>query len=50
MAKYVSRDGDKRLKRIMILSAFASLRSDPVSRAYYRRKRAQGKAPWSGAC
>ena len=27
----------------MLLSAFASLRSDPVSRAYYQRKRDQGK-------
>ena len=27
----------------MFLSAFASLRSDPVSRAYYQRKRDQGK-------
>ncbi|MFZ2749125.1 MAG: IS110 family transposase, partial [Propioniciclava sp.] len=25
------------------LSAFAALRADPVSRAYYDRKRAQGK-------
>ena len=35
--------GNKRLKRAMFLSAFASLRSDPVSRAYYQRKRDQGK-------
>ena len=32
----------------MFLSAFASLRSDPVSRAYYQRKRDQGKPPWAG--
>ena len=31
----------------MFLSAFASLRSDPVSRAYYQRKRDQGKPPWA---
>ena len=31
----------------MFPSAFASLRSDPVSRAYYQRKRDQGKAPWA---
>ena len=31
----------------MFLSAFASLRSDPVSRAYYQRKRDQGKPPWT---
>ena len=29
----------------MFLSAFASLRADPVSRAYYERKRTQGKRP-----
>ena len=28
---------------LVFLSAFASLRSDPVSRAYYQRKRDQGK-------
>ena len=33
----------QRLKRAMFLSAFASLRIDPVFRAYYERKRAQGK-------
>jgi len=31
----------------MFLSAFASLHSDPVSQAYYRRKRDQGKPPWA---
>ena len=39
----LSHGGNKRLKRAMFLSAFASLRSDPVSRAYYQRKRDQGK-------
>jgi transposase len=34
--------GNKSLKRAMFLAAFASL-SDPASRAYYDRKRAQGK-------
>src|SRR5699024_48129 len=38
----VSRSGNKRLKRALFLSAFASLRSDPVSRVYYDRKRDQG--------
>lgn len=38
-----SRGGNKRLKRAMFLSAFAALRHDPASRAYYDRKRAQGK-------
>ena len=32
----------------MLPSAFASLRSDPVSQAYYQRKRNQGKPPWAG--
>jgi len=41
--EYVSHAGNKRLKRAMFLSAFASLHSDPASRAYYERKRAQGK-------
>lgn len=37
-----SRRGNHRLKNAMFLAAFASLR-DPVSRAYYDRKRAEGK-------
>lgn len=45
--EYVSHAGNKRLKRAMFGSAFALLRSDPVSRAYYERKIAQGKAPWA---
>lgn len=44
--EHVSHGGNKRLKRAMFPSAFASLRSDPVSRAYYQRKRDQGKPPW----
>ena len=36
------RGGNKVLKRALFLSAFAAL-SDPVSRAYYDRKRAQQK-------
>ena len=43
VARRVSHGGNKRLKRAMFPSAFASLRSDPVSRAYYQRKRDQGK-------
>ena len=34
--------GNKELKRTLYLSAFAAL-NDPTSRAYYDRKRAQGK-------
>ena len=37
-----SRKGNKTLKRALFLSAFAAL-SDPVSRAYYDRKCAEGK-------
>lgn len=37
-----SRKGNKILKRALFLSAFASLK-DPASRAYYDRKRAEGK-------
>ncbi|MFC8302297.1 IS110 family transposase [Specibacter sp. NPDC057265] len=39
----VSHSGNKRLKRALFLSAFASIRFDPTSRSYYDRKRAQGK-------
>ena len=45
--EHVSHGGNKRLKRAMFLSAFASLRSDPVSQAYYQRKHDQGKPPWA---
>lgn len=38
-----SRRGNKRLKRVLYLSAFSSLR-DPVSRTYYDRKRAERKS------
>ncbi|MFJ8391126.1 IS110 family transposase [Streptomyces sp. NPDC094438] len=37
-----SRRGNKQLKRAFFLSAFAAL-SDPISRAYYDKKTAQGK-------
>ncbi|MFB9405356.1 transposase, partial [Pseudarthrobacter polychromogenes] len=37
-----SRRGNKVLKRTLYLSAFAALK-DPLSRAYYDRKRAEGK-------
>lgn len=41
--EHVNRAGNKRPERAMFLSAFASLRSDPASRAYYQRKRDHGK-------
>jgi transposase len=37
------RSGNKQLKRALFLSAFAALRANPVSRAYYDRKRGEGK-------
>jgi len=40
--EHPSRAGNKQLKRAFFLAAFASLR-DPTSRAYYDRKRAEGK-------
>ncbi|WP_152188098.1 IS110 family RNA-guided transposase [Georgenia satyanarayanai] len=40
--EHPSRGGNRQLKRAFFLSAFASL-SDPASRAYYDRKRAEGK-------
>ncbi|MGK5682861.1 IS110 family transposase [Actinoplanes sp. URMC 104] len=40
--EHPSRGGNKQLKRAFFLAAFAAL-ADPVSRAYYDRKRAQGK-------
>ena len=40
--EHPSRRGNKRLKRALVLSAFATLR-DPISRAYYTRKINQGK-------
>ena len=46
--EHVSHGGNKRLKRAMFPSAFASLRSDPVSQAYSNHKRNQGKPPWAG--
>ncbi len=42
-ARGVSHGGNKRLKRAMFGSAFASLRSASISRAHYNRKIAQGK-------
>ncbi|WP_314308003.1 transposase [Actinomyces johnsonii] len=43
----ISPGDNKRLKRAMFSSAFASPRSDTVSQAYYQRKRDQGKPPWA---
>lgn len=39
----VSHAGNKRLKRALFLSAFATIRTDAISRAYYDKKRGQGK-------
>ncbi|OCB39849.1 transposase [Mycobacterium malmoense] len=35
----------RRLRRVMYMSALTAIRCDPVSRAYYQRKRDQGKRP-----
>lgn len=40
--EHPNRAGNKVLKRALFLAAFASL-SDPISRRYYDRKRAEGK-------
>jgi transposase len=40
--EHPARGGNKQLKRALFLAAFASLR-DPASRAYYDRKRSEGK-------
>jgi transposase len=40
--EHPARSGNRKLKRAFFLAAFASL-SDPTSRAYYDRKRAEGK-------
>ena len=40
--EHPSRSGNRKLKRAFFLAAFAAL-ADPTSRAYYDRKRAQGK-------
>ncbi len=38
-----SRGGNHRLKNAMFIAAFVATRHDPDARAYYQRKRAQGK-------
>jgi transposase len=38
-----SRRGNHRLKNAMFLAAFVAIRHDPHARAYYQRKRAEGK-------
>lgn len=40
--EHPARSGNKHLKRVFFLSAFAALR-DPANRAYYDRKRTEGK-------
>jgi len=40
--EHPARTGNRKLKRAFFLAAFAAL-SDPTSRAYYDRKRAEGK-------
>jgi transposase len=38
-----SRSGNHRLKNAMFLAAFVAAQHDPTAKAYYRRKRAEGK-------
>lgn len=38
-----ARAGDKALKRVFYQSAFVAIACDPTSKAYYRRKRTEGK-------
>jgi transposase len=38
-----STSGDRVLKRVFYQAAFCALQRDPISRAYYDRKRASGK-------
>jgi hypothetical protein len=39
----------RRLRRVMYMSALTAARCDAVSRAYYQRKRAEGKRPVQAA-
>ncbi len=41
--EHLNRGGNKRLKNALFMAAFTSLRADPASKAYYDRKRAEGK-------
>ena len=41
--EHPNRAGNKHLKNAMFMAAFAALRADPESRAYYDHKRAAGK-------
>jgi possible transposase len=41
-SEFPTRSGNKHVKRALFLSAFTALK-DPTSKAYYDRKRAQGK-------
>jgi transposase len=43
--RYLQRSlsGDRALKRVFYQSAFCALQHDPISKAYYSRKRAEGK-------
>lgn len=41
--EHANRAGNKRLKNALFMAAFTSLSADPTSRAYYDRKRAEGK-------
>ncbi|BAU87914.1 hypothetical protein SLA_7048 [Streptomyces laurentii] len=42
-SEHAPRGGNRQLKRAMFLSAFACMKADPTSRAYYDKQRARGK-------
>ena len=42
-SELVNRGGGKQLKNAVFMAAFTSWRADPASKAYYERKRAEGK-------
>ena len=41
--EFPARSGNKRLKNALFYSAWVASHSDPISKAYYDRKRAEGK-------
>jgi transposase len=42
----LSRAGNRRLNHVLHIAAVVQLRNDTDGRAYFRRKRAEGKAAW----
>jgi transposase len=42
----LSRAGNRRVNHMIHIAAVTQLRHDPVGRAYYQRKRAEGRSRW----